>query len=139
MRGSASAGIALRLRSYGGHEPWPRLIGAASRTIGRQACEPFRPAETGLIRIFDVIVVGGGPTGEEASARLSDRGFSVALVEDRLIGGECGHWACIPSKALVRPPEVLAEARRVAGAREAVSGGPDVGAVLARRDEVIGA
>ena len=90
------------------------------------------------MRTFDVIVVGGGPTGEEASARLSDRGLDVVLVEDRLIGGECGHWACIPSKALLRPPEVIAEAHRVAGAREAVNGGPDVPAVLARRDEVIG-
>jgi pyruvate/2-oxoglutarate dehydrogenase complex dihydrolipoamide dehydrogenase (E3) component len=90
------------------------------------------------MRTFDVIVVGGGPTGEEASARLSDRGLEVALVEDRLIGGECGHWACIPSKALLRPPEVLAEAGRIAGARETVNGGPNVPSVLARRDEVIG-
>jgi pyruvate/2-oxoglutarate dehydrogenase complex dihydrolipoamide dehydrogenase (E3) component len=88
--------------------------------------------------MFDVIVVGGGPTGEEASARLSDHGLDVALVEDRLIGGECGHWACIPSKALLRPPEVIAEAERVAGASETVNGGANVPATLARRDEVIG-
>jgi pyruvate/2-oxoglutarate dehydrogenase complex dihydrolipoamide dehydrogenase (E3) component len=90
------------------------------------------------MRTFDVIVLGGGPTGEEASARLSQRGMAVALVEDRLIGGECGHWACIPSKALLRPPEALAETGRIAGAREAVAAGVDVAAVLARRDEVIG-
>ena len=90
------------------------------------------------MRTFDVVVVGGGPTGEEAAARVSDRGLSVALVEDRLVGGECGHWACIPSKALLRPPEVLAEAGRIRGARESLNGGPNVAAVLARRDEVIG-
>jgi pyruvate/2-oxoglutarate dehydrogenase complex dihydrolipoamide dehydrogenase (E3) component len=72
------------------------------------------------VRTFDVIVVGGGPAGEQASARLSDHGRDVALVEDRLVAGECGHWACIPSKALLRPPEVLDEAHRIPGARETV-------------------
>ena len=89
--------------------------------------------------VFDVVVVGGGPSGEEASARLTDHGLSVALVEDRLVGGECVHWACMPSKALLRPYEALAEARRIPGAREAVNGGLDVPAVLRRRDEIIGA
>jgi pyruvate/2-oxoglutarate dehydrogenase complex dihydrolipoamide dehydrogenase (E3) component len=89
--------------------------------------------------IFDVVVVGGGPSGEEASGRLADHGLSVALVEDRLVGGECVHWACMPSKALLRPYEALAEARRIPGAREAVNGRLDVAAVLRRRDEIIGA
>ena len=89
--------------------------------------------------VFDVVVVGGGPSGEEASARLTDHGLSVALVEDRLVGGECVHWACMPSKALLRPYEALAEARRIPGAREAVNDGLDVTAVLRRRDEIIGA
>jgi pyruvate/2-oxoglutarate dehydrogenase complex dihydrolipoamide dehydrogenase (E3) component len=88
---------------------------------------------------FDVVVVGGGPSGEEASGRLTDHGLSVALVEDRLVGGECVHWACMPSKALLRPYEALAEARRIPGAREAANGGLDVSAVLRRRDEIIGA
>src|ERR1700754_5027842 len=89
--------------------------------------------------VFDVVVVGGGPSGEETSARLTDHGLSVALVEDRLVGGECAHWACMPSKALLRPYEALAEARRVAGAAEATHGGVDVQAALRRRDELIGA
>ena len=89
--------------------------------------------------IFDVVVVGGGPAGEEAAGRLAKHGLTVAIVEDRLVGGECAHWACIPSKALLRPHEALAEARRIAGAREATNGNLDVGAVLRRRDEIIGA
>ena len=90
------------------------------------------------MRSFDVVIVGGGPAGEEAAGRIARRGLGVALVEDRLVGGECAHWACMPSKALLRPYEALAAARYVAGAREAATGGLDVPGVLRRRDEIIG-
>jgi pyruvate/2-oxoglutarate dehydrogenase complex dihydrolipoamide dehydrogenase (E3) component len=89
------------------------------------------------MRTFDVVVIGAGPAGEVAAGRLADRGLSVAIVEDRLVGGECSYWACMPSKALLRPYEALAEARRVSGAAEAVTGELDVAAALARRDEII--
>ncbi|MEX1142567.1 MAG: NAD(P)/FAD-dependent oxidoreductase [Thermoleophilaceae bacterium] len=88
-------------------------------------------------RSFDVVVVGAGPAGEVAAGRLADGGLSVAIVEPHLIGGECSFYACMPSKALLRPAEVLAEARRVPGAAEAVDGGVDAEVALARRDEVI--
>jgi pyruvate/2-oxoglutarate dehydrogenase complex dihydrolipoamide dehydrogenase (E3) component len=88
-------------------------------------------------REFDVVVVGGGPAGEVAAGRIAERGLSVALVEDRLVGGECSYWACMPSKALLRPGQALDEARRVPGAAEAATGELDVGKALARRDEVI--
>jgi dihydrolipoamide dehydrogenase len=89
------------------------------------------------VREVDVVVLGAGPAGEVIAGRLGDRDLEVAIVEDRLVGGECSFWACMPSKALLRPAQALAEARRVPGAREAVTGPLDVGAVLARRDAVV--
>ena len=89
------------------------------------------------MRTFDVVVIGAGPAGEVAAGRAAERGLSVAIVEDRLVGGECSYWACMPSKALLRPYEALAEARRVEGAAQAITGELDVAAVLARRDEII--
>ena len=88
-------------------------------------------------RSFDVVVLGAGPAGEVCAGRLGGAGLSVALVEPELVGGECSFYACMPSKALLRPGEALREVRRVPGAAEAVSGEIDVGAALARRDEVI--
>jgi pyruvate/2-oxoglutarate dehydrogenase complex dihydrolipoamide dehydrogenase (E3) component len=88
-------------------------------------------------REFDVVVVGAGPAGEVCAGRLGEAGLEVAIAERHLIGGECSFYACMPSKALLRPGELLMEVRRIPGVSEAVTGDLDGGAVLKRRDEII--
>jgi pyruvate/2-oxoglutarate dehydrogenase complex dihydrolipoamide dehydrogenase (E3) component len=85
-------------------------------------------------RSFDVVVIGAGPTGENVAGRVVKGGLTAALVEAELVGGECSFWACMPSKALLRPGAALREASQVEGARQAVTGSLDAAAVLARRN-----
>lgn len=82
----------------------------------------------------DVIVIGAGPAGEVAAGLLAGEGLDVALVERELVGGDCAYRACMPSKALLRPGELIAENRRVPGVP---TGELDARAVIDRRDEVI--
>ncbi|MFE1754434.1 dihydrolipoyl dehydrogenase family protein [Streptomyces anandii] len=83
---------------------------------------------------WDVIVLGGAAAGENAAQYASRfSGLSSVLVEDALLGGECSYWACMPSKALLRPVEVVDAAARLPG----VSAELRAAEVLARRDRVI--
>ncbi|MDR2295095.1 MAG: NAD(P)/FAD-dependent oxidoreductase [Microbacterium sp.] len=84
---------------------------------------------------YDVIVIGAGPVGENVADRAVQGGLTTVIVEAELVGGECSYWACMPSKALLRPTEALAAARSVAGSAEAVTGDVDIAAVLRRRTD----
>ncbi|MDQ1057063.1 pyruvate/2-oxoglutarate dehydrogenase complex dihydrolipoamide dehydrogenase (E3) component [Arthrobacter globiformis] len=85
-------------------------------------------------REFDVIVIGAGAAGENAADRVVQGGLTAVLVEAELVGGECSYWACMPSKALLRPGTALHGAQAVPGASEAVTGTLDAAAVLKGRD-----
>ena len=83
---------------------------------------------------YDVVVIGAGPVGENVADRVVQGGLTAAVVERELVGGECSYWACMPTKALLRSASALRAARRLPGAREAVTGDLDAAAVLRRRD-----
>ncbi|MFC8088602.1 dihydrolipoyl dehydrogenase family protein [Streptomyces sp. NPDC057301] len=88
--------------------------------------------------VYDVVVVGAGPVGENVADRTRAAGLSTAVVESELVGGECSYWACMPSKTLLRPVIAQADARRLPGLSHSVQGPLDAAAVLARRNEFTG-
>ncbi|MBA2810744.1 NAD(P)/FAD-dependent oxidoreductase [Streptomyces sp. KM273126] len=91
-------------------------------------------AEDSAPLTYDVVVLGAGPVGENVADRTRAAGLSTAVVENELVGGECSYWACMPSKALLRPVIARADARRVPGLRHLVQGPLDAAEVLAHRD-----
>jgi pyruvate/2-oxoglutarate dehydrogenase complex dihydrolipoamide dehydrogenase (E3) component len=86
---------------------------------------------------YDVVVLGAGPVGQNAAERSRAGGLSVAMVERELVGGECSYWACVPSKALLRPVIAVADADHLDGARAAVNGSINAAGVFGRRDRYV--
>ncbi|PVH94527.1 FAD/NAD(P)-binding domain-containing protein [Periconia macrospinosa] len=87
---------------------------------------------------FDVIIIGAGPVANFGEVRLSKAGLSVCSVQYELYGGDCHYFACVPSKALLRPCEALDAAKTVGGAREAIGDKDlDAQAIFKRRDDIV--
>ncbi|MEU8245513.1 FAD-dependent oxidoreductase [Nonomuraea sp. NPDC048916] len=122
-----------------GARPCPARTGPTGepctrRAPGRESLVRGLLPEADVSDEFDVIVIGAGPAGENVVDRAVRGGLTAAVVEPRLAGGECSYWACVPSKALLRPVDLAAEVARVPG----LSLGPvDAGKVLAHRDEAV--
>jgi pyruvate/2-oxoglutarate dehydrogenase complex dihydrolipoamide dehydrogenase (E3) component len=87
-----------------------------------------------------VVVLGAGATGEAfiAALRRLDAEAEITVVEHELVGGECSYWACIPSKTLLRPLEVIARARLAPGAAQAITGPVDLAELFSWRDFMAG-
>ena len=84
----------------------------------------------------DLVVLGLGPGGEHLAAEAAKAGLTVVGVDERLVGGECPYYGCIPSKMAIRAANTLAEARRVGTLAGSAEVSPDWGTVAARiRDE----
>ena len=83
-----------------------------------------------------VVVLGGGSSGEHfvGALRRLDGDARITVVERRLVGGECSYWACMPTKTMLRAPELLAAARHSEGAIE--GGTLDAQRIFAWRDTV---
>jgi pyruvate/2-oxoglutarate dehydrogenase complex dihydrolipoamide dehydrogenase (E3) component len=90
-------------------------------------------------RDVDIVVIGLGPGGEYAASSLAEAGLSVAGVEDRLVGGECPYWGCVPSKMMIRAADLLAEGRRIDGMAGSAQVRPDWAPVARRiREDATG-
>lgn len=95
------------------------------------------PPSSLATKTYDVICLGSGWAGRIIAARCVAAGLSALIVEKELVGGDCPYWACVPSKALLRPAEALDDSRHVGGARERLTDpniGVDAEAVFRRRD-----
>jgi pyruvate/2-oxoglutarate dehydrogenase complex dihydrolipoamide dehydrogenase (E3) component len=92
-------------------------------------------SSSGGARTYDVVVIGAGPVGENVAARARRGGLSVCIVESRLIGGECSYYACITTKAMLRPVHAVAAGERLQGVSR---GSVDPRGVLERRDSFTG-
>ena len=94
----------------------PVTSAAGRRTVADMARESSSPAQSTREITADVVVLGGGPVGENlAQYAIEDSDLTAVIVESELVGGECSYYACMPSKALLRPLAVADTAAHLEG------------------------
>jgi pyruvate/2-oxoglutarate dehydrogenase complex dihydrolipoamide dehydrogenase (E3) component len=85
-----------------------------------------------MVDAVDIVVVGLGVGGEKVAGDLAEAGLSVVGIDNRLVGGECPYWGCVPSKMMIRAGNLLAEAQRVNGMSGRTTVTPDWAPVAKR-------
>ena len=60
---------------------------------------------------FDAIIVGAGQAGPSLAGRLTKAGWTVAIVERKLLGGTCVNVGCTPTKTMVASADAAHKAR----------------------------
>lgn len=88
---------------------------------------------------FDVAVLGAGSAGPKAARTAAKLGARVVLFEEALIGGECLHTGCVPSKSLIHSATLWDRMRRAPEFGLPAYDGPpaDFGAVLRHARQTI--
>ncbi len=87
---------------------------------------------------YDAIIVGSGQGGNPLSFRLADLGWSVALVEEKDLGGTCINVGCTPTKTMVHRAQVAHYARNAARWGVCAEGvRVDLAKIVAQKDEVV--
>ena len=89
---------------------------------------------------YDAIVIGTGQAGPPLTARLSNAGMRVAIIERKSFGGTCVNTGCIPTKTLVASAYAAHLARRATEYGVTIGGQiqVDMNRVKARKDEIAG-
>jgi NAD(P)H dehydrogenase (quinone) len=86
--------------------------------------------------VTDVVVIGGGPAGNQAASRAASLGAHVTLVERDIVGGAANLWDCIPSKAMIATAGALSFSRRMEGLGFSPNGSPSQVDYEALRDRI---
>ena len=81
---------------------------------------------------YDVVVVGTGPGGYETAIRASQLGYTTAVIEKNKLGGVCLNIGCIPTKALLKSAELVADANNAESYGLSGTLTPDFPRVIAR-------
>jgi len=87
---------------------------------------------------YDAIVVGSGQAGNPLAFRLADLGWSVALIEEKNLGGTCINVGCTPTKTMVHRAQVAHYARSASRwGVNATAVSVDLAKIVAQKDEVV--
>src|SRR5579883_939119 len=59
---------------------------------------------------FDLVILGSGSTAFAAALHAAELGKTVAMTEERTVGGTCANRGCLPSKNLIEAARLVYDA-----------------------------